>query len=160
MAKAILSSDQDAVISEIDIAAPPARVFQSLIDPKQVMRWWTSPECPIESFVLEPRTGGRWRYDTKQSTLNVNGVTKFHCDGEVVDYDPPRAIAYTWTANWHDRPAQPILVRWELEEHEGGTRVRVTHSGLTDLPIARKDYSGGWAGLLSELKNFLENRSK
>jgi hypothetical protein len=37
-----------------------------------------------------------------------------------------------------------------------GTRVKVTHSGLANLPIARKDYSGGWPGVLDQLKNFVE----
>jgi len=37
MASTIITPDQDAVVSEIHIAAPPDRVFQALIDPKQVM---------------------------------------------------------------------------------------------------------------------------
>ena len=41
MATAPIISNQDAVVSEIEIAAPPERVFQALIDPKQVMQWWT-----------------------------------------------------------------------------------------------------------------------
>ena len=59
MATTIITPDLHAVVTEIHIAAPPERVFQALIDPKQVMAWWTNPECPIESFVMEPRKGGR-----------------------------------------------------------------------------------------------------
>lgn len=81
MASAIITPDDDAVVSEIHIAAPPERVFQALIDPQQVVQWWTNEQCPIESFEFEPRRGGRWRYGTKQSTININGVTKFHCEG-------------------------------------------------------------------------------
>ncbi len=61
------TTDNDAVVSEIHIAAPPDRVFQALIDPKQVMSWWTSPDCQIAGFALEPRRGGKWRYDTHES---------------------------------------------------------------------------------------------
>jgi uncharacterized protein YndB with AHSA1/START domain len=43
MGTAFITPDQDAIISEIEINAPPERVFQALIDPKQVMQWWTSP---------------------------------------------------------------------------------------------------------------------
>ena len=156
MATAILTSDEDAIVSEIQIASPPERVFQALIDPKQVMRWWTSKECQIEAFSMDAKPGGRWRYDTKQSNLNVNGVTKFHCEGEVLEFDPPRLLAYTWIANWHDRPTQRTVVRWELEKFGNGTRVKVTHSGLSQLPIARKDYTGGWPGVLESLKKFVE----
>ena len=156
MAKAIITPDQDAVISEIEIAAPPERIFQALVDSAQVLQWWTGEDCQIESFSLEPRKGGRWAYDTKPTKLDINGVSKFHCDGEVLEYDPPRVLSYTWTANWHDRPAQRTVVRWELAASKGGTLVRVTHSGLAQLPVARKDYSGGWPGVLQDLKKFVE----
>jgi hypothetical protein len=32
----------------------------------------------------------------------------------------------------------------------------VTHSGLAELPVARKDYSGGWPGVLQDLAKFVE----
>jgi uncharacterized protein YndB with AHSA1/START domain len=156
MAKAINPPDRDAVISEIEIAAPPDRIFQALVDSKQVLQWWTGEDCEIEAFSLEPRKGGRWTYDTKPTKLNINGVSKFHCDGEVLEYDPPRVLSYTWIANWHDRPTQRTMVRWELAASKGGTLVRVTHSGLAELPVARKDYSGGWPGVLQDLKKFVE----
>jgi hypothetical protein len=37
-----------------------------------------------------------------------------------------------------------------------GTRVKVTHSGLAEEPEARKDYSGGWPGVVEFLKIFVE----
>lgn len=156
MATAKITPDQDAVVCEIHIAAPPERVFQALIDPKQVMQWWTSEQCPIDAFSFEPRRGGRWTYDTKQAKLNVNGVSKFHCDGEVVEFDPPRVLAYSWIANWHEDKSQRTVVRWELTPEAAGTRVKVTHSGLAKLPLARKDYSQGWPGVVAQLKNFVE----
>jgi len=156
MASTVITPNQDALVSEIHIDAPPEKIFHALIDPKQVMQWWTGPDCEIESFSLDPCKGGRWTYDTKKTNLDINGINKFHCDGEVLEYDPPRVVAYTWIANWHDRPAQRTVVRWELAASKGGTLVRVTHSGLADLPVARKDYSGGWPGVLRDLKKFVE----
>jgi uncharacterized protein YndB with AHSA1/START domain len=156
MASIAVTPDQDALVTEVHVAAPQERVFQALLDPKQVMRWWTSEDCAIESFTMEARVGGRWTYDTKKSQLNVNGVSKFHCDGEVLEYEPPRVLAYTWIANWHETPAQRTVVRWELAASKGGTLVRVTHSGLTGLPVSRKDYSGGWPGVVEQLKKFIE----
>jgi uncharacterized protein YndB with AHSA1/START domain len=88
--------------------------------------------------------------------MNVNGISKFHCDGEVLEYDPPRVLAYSWIANWHERPAQRTVVRWELAASKGGTLLRVTHSGLADLPVSRKDYSGGWPGVVEQIKKFIE----
>jgi len=158
MADSVVTQDQDAVVTEVEIAAPPERVFQALVDPKQVMSWWTSDECRIESFAMETKPGGRWSYDTKQGKLKVNGVSKFHCDGEVLEFDPPRLLAYSWVANWHDDKTKRTVVRWELTPKAGGTHVKVTHSGLATLPIARKDYSGGWVGVVEQLKNFVEKK--
>jgi|SRR5271166_6065055 len=158
MATVVITPDQDAVVSEITIAAPPKRVFEALIDPKQVMQWWTGEQCQIEAFAMEPKVGGRWRYDTKQSTMNVNGVSKFHCEGEVLEYDPPRRLAYTWIGNWHEDRGQRTVVLWELAPVGSGTRIKITHSGLANLPAARKDYSGGWVGVMESLKKFIEIR--
>ncbi len=40
MATTKLTPDLDAIIGEVFIAAPPARVFQAITDPEQVPRWW------------------------------------------------------------------------------------------------------------------------
>jgi uncharacterized protein YndB with AHSA1/START domain len=69
---------------------------------------------------------------------------------------PPRMLVYTWIANWHDDPGQTTVVSWELVPSKGGTRVKVAHSGLAQLPIARKDYTGGWPGVVEKLKQFIE----
>jgi len=36
--------------------------------------------------------------------------------------------------------------------------LRVTHSGLADQPIARKDYGGGWLGVLELLQKYCEQK--
>jgi uncharacterized protein YndB with AHSA1/START domain len=154
--KTIVTPNEDAVISEIYIAAPPERVFQALIDPKQVMQWWNDNNCRIRSFSIDPRRGGKWTYDTEHTDLNVNGVSQFHCEGEVLEYDPPRVLAYTWIANWHDDKSRRTVVRWDLAPEGEGTRLKVTHSGLAQEPAAREDYSGGWPGVLAKVKEFIE----
>jgi uncharacterized protein YndB with AHSA1/START domain len=156
MASTRVTPDLDAVVSEIHIAAPPERVFQALIDPKQVMSWWTGEDCRIRNFTLEPRRAGRWTYDTEQTGMNVNGVSKFHCEGEVLEYDPPRALAYTWIANWHEDRSRRTVVRWQLDPESSGTRLKVTHNGLAQEPASRKDYSSGWTGVMQQLKQFVE----
>lgn len=39
MASMQITPDQDAIDSEIYIAAPPERVFQALVEPRQVLEW-------------------------------------------------------------------------------------------------------------------------
>jgi uncharacterized protein YndB with AHSA1/START domain len=155
-AKSRVTPDNDSVVTEIHISAPPQQVFQALIDSKQLAQWWTSEECPMEFFEFEPRLGGSWRFASKRSDLVINGVSKFEGHGEVLEFDPPRLLTYSWIANWHLDKTRPTTVRWELLPASDGTRVKVTHSGLANEDVARKDYSGGWVGVLESLKKFAE----
>ena len=40
MATATITPDQDLIMAEIHIAAPPERVFVAISDPSQVGQWW------------------------------------------------------------------------------------------------------------------------
>ncbi len=156
MTTAIITPNQDALVSEIQIAAPPERVFQALTDAAQLQRWFANPSCPIHLWEMDARLGGRYRYTTEKGTVVVNNVSKFECHGEILEHEPPRLLVYTWIANWHDDKSRRTVVRWELAPRSGGTQVKVTHSGLAQEPAARKDYSGGWPGVVEQLKKFVE----
>lgn len=152
MAKAIITPDRDAVVSEIEIAAPPSRVFQALISREQALQWGASDAFEITHWEMDARPGGDWRFTSKEKGSQRN----YDHHGKVVEVDPPRVLVYTWFANWHTEPSHPTLVRWELTPAAIGTRVKVTHSGLAKLPDACTAYSQGWPGLLEALKKFFE----
>jgi uncharacterized protein YndB with AHSA1/START domain len=156
MTTTIVTPDEDSVVSEIDIAAPAERVFKALTDASQLEEWFTDPQSPVKTWEMDPRMDGAYRYTTEKGSIVVNGVSEFECHGHIVEYDPPHALAYTWFANWHDDPTRRTLVRWELTPEGNGTHVKVTHSGLTHLPVARKDYSGGWPGVVEKLKQYVQ----
>jgi uncharacterized protein YndB with AHSA1/START domain len=156
MATTIITPDQDAVVSEIHIAAPPERIFRALTDGGELMRWFNSGECPVKFWEMDARLGGRYGYATQKGSVVVNNISEFECHGEIVEYDPPRVLAYTWFGNWHEDVARRTVVRWELLPKAGGTQVKVTHSGLGSEPAARKDYSSGWTGVNESLKAFVE----
>ena len=120
-------TDNDAIVTEIQVAAPPDRVFKALTDPKALMRWFDSPECPVKSWEMDARPGGRYRYTTEKGTIVVNNVSEFECHGEILEIDPPHLLVYTWIANWHDDKSRRTVVRWELTPAAAGTRVKVTH---------------------------------
>jgi uncharacterized protein YndB with AHSA1/START domain len=159
MSKAQITPELDAVVTEIEIAAPPERVFQALTDEGQLARWFGT-DCPVKVWTMDARVGGRYHYTTEKSaTVVVNGVREFDCQGEILEFDPPRLIAYTWVANWHLDKNLKTVVRWELSPAGMGTHVKVTHSNLTNEENARNDYAGGWPGVLANLKTFAEKTS-
>jgi len=153
----IITPDQDAVITEIDILAPPARVFEALTNPEQLMRWFTDASCPVKYWRMDARLGGSYSYATGKSKIVVNGVDEFKCHGEITEIDPPRLLVYTWFGNWHLDRERNTVVRWELSPTTTGTHLKVTHSGLAQEPAARADYSGGWTGAVENLKQFAES---
>ncbi len=161
MPKAIVMPDLDAIIAEIDISASPGRVFEALTDPSQLMRWFTDASCPVKSWQMDARLGGSYSYATEKSNIVVNGVSEFKCRGEIIEIRSDAAaglylLVYTWIGNWHLDPEKKTIVRWELTPTASGTHVKVKHSGLAQEPEARKDYSGGWPGVVEKLKQFAE----
>ena len=156
MPTTIITPNQDAVISEIEIAAPHERVFQALTTESELKRWFTNAECPAKLWEMDARVGGHYGYASEKGSVVVNSISEFECHGEILEYDPPRILVYTWLANWHDDANRRTLVRWELTPTKTGTRVKVTHSGLSEENAARKDYSNGWPGVVEMLKKFVE----
>ena len=95
---------------------------------------------------MDARRGGSYGYATGKGSHVVNGVSEFECHGDILEFDPPRLLVYTWVANWHLDKQRKTVVRWELTPAGAGTHVKVTHSGLANEAVAREDYRGGWPG--------------
>lgn len=161
---------EDSVTVEIEIAAPPRRVFNALIDARQLAAWWgAEPSTELLKFEMDGRKGGKYLYECAAKpgadmgpvgeTLKRNHATHFVCRGEVLECDPPHLLVWSWIANWHEHPEQATTVRWELTPTAAGTRVRVIHSGLSSEPLARKDYGQGWQGVLHLFENYLASNT-
>jgi uncharacterized protein YndB with AHSA1/START domain len=106
-----ITPDQDAIVGEVEIDAPPDRVFRALTDPAQLIRWWSDDICKTSLWEMDARKGGKWRFEASDPSgkIVVNGVTDFKAYGELTEFDPPRLLAYTWLGNWHDHPERPSV---------------------------------------------------
>ena len=172
MATASITPDQDAIVAEIFIAAPPSRVFEAIADPKQRAQWWglksTVPSKPgVTPFrVVETssdlRVGGKWTNE---------GVTedgrRFHLEGEYLEIDPPRLLVHTRVADFVGNIE--TVVRWELEPRDvhglhkagahrvgTGTLVRLRHSGFSGHPDQAKSHHAGWCASMEWLRDYVE----
>jgi uncharacterized protein YndB with AHSA1/START domain len=149
MATKRITPDDDTLISEIEIAASPERVFQALTDPRQVLSWWGQAGMyRVTDFTGDLRVGGKW----SSGGASTDGST-FHVFGEYIEVDPPRAITYTWTASWTGDAK--TTVRWELEPTPKGTLVRIRHSGLAGHPELAQSYRG-WTTILGWFQAYME----
>ena len=108
---------------EIFIAAPQEVVFSFLVKPALMAAWIGI------SHDLDPRPGGIVRVEVSRGN-----VTR----GRYVEVSPPRRVVFTWGWETHDPdlaalaelPPESSLVEIDLEPAEGGTLVRLCHSGL------------------------------
>ena len=67
-----------------------------------------------------------------------------------------RASIFTWIRDEEHHPE--TLVRWDLEETDGVTTVRVTHSGLTSERLRTRH--SGWPLILALLRPIWKSRLK
>ena len=159
MPQTIVTPDRDAVIGEMQVAAPAERIFQALTSSDQLMRWWNGEggPCRVKLWEMDARLGGKYRYVVEDPERAMLPGGEAVIAGDIVEFDPPRTLAYTWSSTFHSKPEVPTLVRWELVANQGGTLVKMTHSGLQSLPEGAT-YADGWPGVIGWLKSFAEGR--
>ena len=67
----------------------------------------------------------------------------------------PHLLVFTWLPDWQE-DATETIVRWDLEEKDGVTTVRLTHSGFT-TEASRATYRG-WPQILGGLQSYVEQQ--
>ena len=134
----------DAVVHEVELAAPPDEVFQMFIDPTRLIRWIGI------TAELEPRPGGQFRFEIQPGQF---------CVGQYVKLDPPRSLELTWgwTEAFFDLPPGASRVRVELTPSVGGTRLRLIHDHLPGE--IRLLHDEGWTAFLARLAAAMAGRA-
>ena len=162
MATATITPDQNAVVAEVFIAAPPARVFQAISDPTQLPKWWgQSGLYHVTKSSMDVRPGGKWRSEG----VGADGKT-FFVEGEYLEVDPPRLLVHTWRSSYDQ--AQTV-VHWELEAETvsalhpsgpkragTGTWVRVTQEGFAGNFASAQSHGEGWKRVLGWLEAYVK----
>jgi uncharacterized protein YndB with AHSA1/START domain len=163
MATTAITPNQDAIVGEIFIAAPPTRVFQAITDPNQMPLWWGARGLyRVTEWKADLRVGGKWSSDG----VGADGKP-FRVEGEYLEIDPPRLLVHTWMYSWG---SQKTVVRWELEPQNvhglhpsgprkagTGTLVKIRHEGFAGDPAGAAGHSDGWKRVLGWLSGFVES---
>ena len=121
---------------ETHIAAPPATVFAFLTDPEKIISWMgTEAET-------EMHPGGLYLLK------GVNGRVACGTFREVV---PVHRLAYSfgWDGD-EEVPPGSGLIEIDLIDRDGGTLLRMTHSGLPNAAQCAS-HAKGWAHYLGRL---------
>ena len=136
------------IVQEITIKGTAERIFAALTNPEERMKWWGNEgRFRVSEFESDLRPGGKWvmRGDANGKPFTVSG--------EYREVEWPRLLTFTWLPDWYD-DATATLVRWEIEERNGFTVVRLTHSGLA-TEEARNSHRG-WLQILGWLQAYVE----
>ncbi len=73
--------------------------------------------------------------------------------GEFLEIDPPRRLSYTWTSSWLEKITKVLL---ELENLNGGTFLKLTHTGFAGDAEATEKHTHGWNLVLVCLQAYAE----
>jgi uncharacterized protein YndB with AHSA1/START domain len=123
---------------EVQIAAPQAAVFAFLTDPEKILSWiGTEAETEVEpgGIYLVKGVGG--------GAYTARGAFR-----EVV---PIHRLAYSfgWEGS-EEVPPGSSLIEIDLVERDGGTLLRMTHSGLPNAAQCAS-HDKGWAHYMARL---------
>lgn len=133
------------VILEMIYPCSPERVWRALTD-RRVLAEWLLPND------FEPQLGHQFHF-----VGHGHGGGKEVIECEVVDFQPPFRLAYTWRAP-SERASS--LVTWTLTPVPGGTRLRLSHTRADAAAVAHgRDAAAAdvraWTRRLAELGTIL-----
>jgi uncharacterized protein YndB with AHSA1/START domain len=129
---------------ETTVDASPDTVFQALTEAGELARWFPS------SAESDPRTGGSFSYRFEFDDASRNHTYS----GEYLEIAAGERVRYPWQTG-----LGPTEVAFHLEPADGGTRVRLAHSGWReggDWDASVEMHRQGWRTFLDNLKGYLE----
>lgn len=136
---------QQIVVDEVFPHAPKT-IWRTLTTGELIGRWLMAPTG------FEPVEGKRFTFQTKPAGA-WDGV--IHC--EVLQVIPNQRLAYAWKsgdeANVGYGAPLDSVVTWTLTEVDGGTRLRLVHSGFVTPKndSAFNSMSGGWPKVIQSV---------
>jgi uncharacterized protein YndB with AHSA1/START domain len=137
----------DMIVQEVRIKAPAERIFATLTEPGELLKWWTAPgKFKIVHAECDLQPGGKWLMRVMSDSGGEGRCSTV--SGEYRTVEPPRLLTYTWIRENENYPE--TLVRWDLDEKDGFSTVRVTHSGLITEELRRRN--DGWPLIVMLLK--------
>jgi uncharacterized protein YndB with AHSA1/START domain len=137
-ANAVLQDEEGRSVLRFErvLRHPPDRVWRALTDPGELSAWHPTP------FEVEPADGGGVvRYLPEGDVPDMP-------DGAVTEYDPPRLLAHAWGEDH---------LRWELQPHDGGCLLVLTHIFEDRFKAARD--AAGWHVCLDALSEMVDGET-
>jgi uncharacterized protein YndB with AHSA1/START domain len=126
------------------IETTPEKLWRALTEGDFTERYW---------FGVRLRSD--WKIGSSFEMVRTDG--SISDAGKVVEYDPPRRLAYTFV-NLSDeyKGEPPALATFVIEPHGKLVKLTVTQQGFVEGGKFLAGVSQGWPAILSSLKSLLE----
>lgn len=133
------------------LPAAPDVVYAEWLDPEALSAWMCPRPARCISVDLEPRLGGRLRFDIEDKG------EEFFVVGKFTVLEQPHRISFTWHCSTWGDPDLESVVTIELEEiGEAQTLLTLEHSLLPFDLIEQHDR--GWVAIAAQLGQVLRRR--
>lgn len=133
----------------VDIAAAPDQVWRALTDGALSARYWQGR-----------RVASTWKVGSPVGFLRGadDGGEVVAERGIVLECRPPRRLSYTWHVEFSEemKDELPSRVTFDLAQHDGATRLTLTHDDLESGGTVVEAVRAGWPVVLGNLKALLE----
>ena len=129
------TAETRSLVIEKEMPHPPSKVWRALTEGQLIEEWLMKND-------FQPVVGHRFSFRSTP-VQGWDGVI----NGEVLVVDPPARLSYTWSTM-----GMASEVLFTLTAADGGTRVRMEHSGFPqDNDAAYKGATYGWQNFLGKL---------
>ena len=146
------------VRKSVRVSAPPDQAFE--VFTARIGRWWPKSHhigaTDPETFVIEPRAGGRWF---------ERGTDGAECEiGKVLVWEPPKRVVLAWQLNTDWKFDSDLVTEVDVRfiRDGAGTRVELEHRHLERLGDRAEghrqqlDSPGGWTLVLQSFVQLAE----
>ncbi len=134
------------------IRAPRDKVFAAFTTEAGLASWMGPRGMRVNAAQASAEVGGAWQVEmqSRDGSLFVVG-------GRFTALNGPASLAYTWQWKGEHNPMPGVetLVEIELLDKDGGTEMRMTHSGFP-AAAARDGHNQGWSSTFNRLSDALD----
>jgi uncharacterized protein YndB with AHSA1/START domain len=132
-----------SIVVERTMPHAPEKVWKALTRSEVIVRWLMQND-------FAPQVGRKFNFRATPIPGAWNGCT----DCEVLTLDEPKTLAYSWNASGEEAvDGLKSVVTWTLTPVDGGTHVRMEHSGFRPQDEGgRQAMGGGWPRIVEGLE--------
>ncbi len=135
----------DVIKKEHQLNFPMKEVWKAISTAEEISSWFIQAD-------FKPEVGFEYTFTHEDTKIT----------GKVLEADPYHNLVYTWIVGG---TGVETTVSWKLKENEGGTLLKLEHSGIAGYPSKEMatnmfdSFQKGWASCVTNLDKYLKKEN-